>query len=148
MLSAIRTLKRLVGESAAVIGKTMGPWTLAYHCFGLENFLLMSVDDPGMTRRCLDKLKEVTVEFGLAQLDAGADALTLPDHATGDLVHARYYDTFLRDIHAEFAARLPAPVILLHLRQDAGPHEVHQQDRLGRLPFRFEERPGCLRPGS
>ncbi|MFN0170342.1 MAG: uroporphyrinogen decarboxylase family protein [Bryobacteraceae bacterium] len=53
VLSAIRTLKGLVGDSAAVIGKTMGPWTLAYHCFGLENFLLMSVDDPGMTRRCL-----------------------------------------------------------------------------------------------
>ena len=27
----------------AIIGKTMGPWTLAYHVFGVERFLLMSV---------------------------------------------------------------------------------------------------------
>jgi [methyl-Co(III) methanol-specific corrinoid protein]:coenzyme M methyltransferase len=41
---------------------------------------------PGIVARCLDKLKEVAVLFGRAQIDAGADALTLPDHATGDLV--------------------------------------------------------------
>ena len=46
----------------------------------------MSLDDPGKTKLVLDRLKEVTIEFGLAQIEAGADALTLPDHATGDLV--------------------------------------------------------------
>ena len=72
----------------------------------------MTVDDPGKAARCLDKLKEVTVLFGQAQIDAGADALTLPDHATGDLVSGAYYRRFLRDLHAELASRLPAPVIL------------------------------------
>jgi [methyl-Co(III) methanol-specific corrinoid protein]:coenzyme M methyltransferase len=60
----------------------------------------------------LDGLKETTVQFGLAQLEAGADALTLPDHATGDLVSAEFYARYLRDLHTEFVQRLPAPLIL------------------------------------
>ena len=35
------------GDEVAIIGKTMGPWSLAYHTFGVEPFLLMSLDDPG-----------------------------------------------------------------------------------------------------
>ena len=42
------------------------------------------------------------LQFGVAQLEAGADALTLPDHATGDLVSAEYYQRYLRDLHIEF----------------------------------------------
>jgi [methyl-Co(III) methanol-specific corrinoid protein]:coenzyme M methyltransferase len=112
VLGALRILQRQFGGQVAVIGKTMGPWTLAYHCFGLENFLLLTVDDPALARRILDRLKQVTIDFGLAQIDAGADALTLPDHATGDLVSGEYYRRFLQDLHAEFAARLPVPIIL------------------------------------
>ncbi len=112
VLDAIRSLRRQFGNEVAIVGKTMGPWTLAYHCFGLEPFLLMTADDPRKAAMCLALLKEVTVLSGQAQLEAGADALTLPDHATGDLVSAEYYRRFLRDLHAELAVRLPAPLIL------------------------------------
>jgi [methyl-Co(III) methanol-specific corrinoid protein]:coenzyme M methyltransferase len=112
VLEAIKILKQQFDGEVAILGKTMGPWTLSYDCFGLENFLLMCVDDPGSTAACLNKLKEATVQFGLAQIEAGADALTLPDHATGDLVSARFYDQFLREIHSELVERLPVPLIL------------------------------------
>lgn len=109
---AIQILKKEYGEEVAVIGKTMGPWSLGYHCFGVEPFLLMSLDDPEKTKLALDKMKEITIAFGLAQIEAGADALTLPDHATGDLVSGEYYQRYLRDLHIEFAERLPIPLIL------------------------------------
>ena len=48
----------------------------------------------------------------MAQIEAGADALTLPDHATGDLVSGDYYDRYLRELHIEFADRIPIPLIL------------------------------------
>jgi MtaA/CmuA family methyltransferase len=112
VLDAIKILKKEYGNEVAVIGKTMGPWSLAYHCFGVEDFLLMSLDDPGQTRQILDKLKAATVDFGVAQLEAGADAITLPDHATGDLVSGEYYERYLRDLHIEFAERIPIPIIL------------------------------------
>jgi [methyl-Co(III) methanol-specific corrinoid protein]:coenzyme M methyltransferase len=112
VLDAIRILRSEFGDEVAIIGKTMGPWSLGYHCFGVEPFLLMSLDDPAATRLCLERLKEATIEFGLAQIDAGADALTLPDHATGDLVSGEYYRRYLKEMHHEFAERLPVPIIL------------------------------------
>ncbi len=112
VLEAICILRREYGDEVAIIGKTMGPWSLAYHCFGVEAFLLMSLDDPDQTKRILDKLKVATIDFGLAQIEAGADALTLPDHATGDLVSGEYYQRYLRDLHIEFAERITCPIIL------------------------------------
>ncbi len=112
VLNAIKILKKEYGDEVAVIGKTMGPWSLGYHCFGVEPFLLLSLDDPGKTKLALDRMKEATIEFGIAQIEAGADALTLPDHATGDLVSGDYYKRYLRDLHIEFVERIPIPLIL------------------------------------
>jgi len=112
VLDAIRLLRKEFGDEVAIIGKTMGPWSLGYHCFGVEKFLLMSLDDPGKTMVCLEKMKEATIRFGRAQIEAGADALTLPDHATGDLVSGEYYERFLREMHTEFVDLIPIPLIL------------------------------------
>ena len=56
VLEAIRLLKKEYGDEVAIIGKTMGPWSLGYHCFGVEPFLLMSFDDPGKTHLALDRM--------------------------------------------------------------------------------------------
>ena len=109
---SIEILNKELGKEVAIIGKTMGPWTLAYHVFGVEDFLIMTIDDPDMVKRCLDKLKEISVLFGEAQIAAGADALTFPDHATGDLVSGEYYRKFLLELHQEMAERLNVPLIL------------------------------------
>jgi [methyl-Co(III) methanol-specific corrinoid protein]:coenzyme M methyltransferase len=112
VLDSLRELKRRWGEQVAIVGKTMGPWTLGYHVFGTQNFLLMTVDRPDEVKRSLEVLKELTVRFGIAQIEAGADVLTLPDHATGDLVRAKYYQEFLQSIHQELVERIPCPLIL------------------------------------
>ena len=70
IIESIKILKQEFGNEVAIIGKTMGPWTLAYHVFGVETFLLMSIDDPDLTIKCLNKLKEISVLFGQAQIDA------------------------------------------------------------------------------
>ena len=112
VLDAIRLLRERFGNEVAIIGKTMGPWTLGYHCFGVEPFLLMSLDDPAKTRDALARMKEISVVFGVAQIEAGADALTFPDHATGDLVSGDYYDRYLKALHVEMVERIPVPLIL------------------------------------
>lgn len=112
VLESLKELKRRHGEEAYLIGKTMGPWTMGYHYFGTENFILMSVDNPEATKRALHIMKETTIEFAFAQIEAGAEALTLPDHATGDLVNADYYKEFLLDLHIELAEKIPCPLIM------------------------------------
>ncbi len=112
VIDAIRLLRKEFGNEVAIIGKTMGPWTLGYHCFGVEPFLLMSYDDEAKTMDALNRMKEISVLFGVAQIEAGADALTFPDHATGDLVSGEYYLRFLKDLHIEMVERIPIPLIL------------------------------------
>jgi [methyl-Co(III) methanol-specific corrinoid protein]:coenzyme M methyltransferase len=109
---AIRILRRRFGDEVAIIGKSMGPWSLGYHTMGVEPFLLLSLDDPVATKAVLDRLKVITIEYAIAQFEAGADAVTLPDHATGDLVSGEYYQRYLQDLHTEFAERIPGPIIL------------------------------------
>jgi MtaA/CmuA family methyltransferase len=112
ILDAIRILQRRYGDQVAIIGKVFGPWTMAYHLFGVENFLILVLDDPEKLRRILERLKQVAVLFGQAQIAAGADCLTLADHLTGDMCRATTYRDFLLPVHQWLRSQLPCPIIL------------------------------------
>ena len=94
VLDAIRILRRKYGDHVAIQGKVMGPWTLAYQMHGAQDFLTETITAPSKVRSFLDRLQEITVLFGKAQIEAGADSLCLADHATGDLAVARCIPTF------------------------------------------------------
>ena len=111
-LEAIGMLRKRLGDEAAVVGKVFGPWTLGYHVFGVEEFLINTLLKPDAVKRRMEELKEVTVAFGRAQVEAGADALCLGDHATRDLCSPEAYREFLKDVHAELVERIPCPLIL------------------------------------
>ncbi len=111
IIDAIRILRKRHPD-ACVVGKVMGPWTLSYHMFGVQDFLLNIILDPDWVRGCLDVLKDVSVMFANAQFEAGADVLTLADHSTGDLVRADTYRDFLMPVHSEIAPRIDGPVML------------------------------------
>lgn len=111
-LQAITLLKKRLNGAAAVCGKVFGGWTQAYHYFGIENFLMGTLDDPDQTRRIIDRLLPVTLAFARAQLDAGADCLLLADHATSDLCSPRAYEQFLLPVHTRLAQEIKAPLIL------------------------------------
>ncbi len=112
VLDAIRILRSRYGEHVAIVGKVMGPWTLSYHMHGLQDFLMETITEPDKVRRFLDRLKEVTVLFATAQIEAGADVICLADHATGDLVSAKMYRDFLLPIHQELTQRIGCPIVL------------------------------------
>lgn len=111
VIEAIRLLRLAVGDKVAIIGKVYGPWSMAYHTFGLQAFLKATVRDPGKVEAILDRLKEVAILFGRAQIAAGADALTLGDHITADLVGPDAYPRFLLGLHQDLVRELPAPLI-------------------------------------
>jgi len=112
VINALKILKNKYNDEVALIGKVMGPWTLAYHLFGVQKFLMDTILEPDMVNEILDRLKEVTVNFANAQFEAGADLVTLADHATGDLISAKCYAKFLKPIHQEITAKINGPLIL------------------------------------
>ena len=111
-LAALRLLKQRYGDEVAVVGKVFGPWTLGYHVYGVDEFLMATLTDPDAVRRAMRALIQVTLQFGTAQIEAGADALTLADHATRDLCRPTAYRDFLLEIHQELNQRLACPLIL------------------------------------
>lgn len=112
VLDAIRILRHQYGHRVAIVGKVMGPWTLSYHMHGLQDFLMETILAPDRVRGFLDRLKEVSVLFGVAQIQAGADVLCIADHATGDLIGPKTYRDFLLPYHQELTQRLGCPTVL------------------------------------
>ncbi len=111
VLEAIRILREEVGDEVAIIGKVYGPWSLAYHTFGLQNFLRDTIRNPQKVLDILNRLKQVPLVFAKLQIEAGVDALTWGDHITRDLIRPEAYPTFLRDIHREMSAEIEVPLI-------------------------------------
>lgn len=137
VLDALRILRARFPE-VALVGKVFGPWTLAYHLFGVEPFLIMTLDDPDEVRRILRALMPLPALFAHAQIEAGADAITLADHATGDLVSPTMYHDFLWPLHRELARQIRAPVIL-HICGDTL-DRIAWISRSGLACFHFESK--------
>lgn len=112
LLDCIRILHEKYGDRVSITGKAFGPWTLSYNLFGVDEFLIATVLQPERVKEILAQLKEVTVMFGKAQIEAGADSLSIPDHATRDLCSPEAYRDFLLPIHRELRIRLGCPLIL------------------------------------
>jgi len=113
VLEALSILRKHVGGQVAIWGKVMGPWTLSYHMAGTQNFLLqVGMGEKEKVNRMLRQLMPVTISFANAQLKAGADAVVLADHATGNLVGPYTYEEYLLPIHQEITSQIGGPVIL------------------------------------
>ena len=112
ILDAISLLRHEYGDRVAILGKVMGPWTICYHTVGVEDFLIMTITDPDKVTALLDAYISVTVAFANAQLRAGADVVTLPYHATGDMVSPKTYEEFLVPLHRKMLPQIGGPTIL------------------------------------
>ncbi len=111
LLDCISMLKKNYPD-VAVIGKVFGPWTLGYDLFGVEDFLIKTITDREEVKSILSKLSEITLEFARAQIDAGADVITVADHATRDLCSPEAYRDYLIPIHSMLAKEIKVPIIL------------------------------------
>jgi MtaA/CmuA family methyltransferase len=111
-LDAIRLIKKELHNAACITGKVFGPWTLAYHLFGIEDFLICTCINANKTRMILDKLKVITIKYAKEQLAAGADCITVADHVTRDLCSPEAYRDFVFPVHKEIAKEINCPLIL------------------------------------
>ncbi len=113
VIDAIRLLRKK-HPGALVIGKVMGPWTLSYHLYGMENFLIDAITDRERAFGFLNAFKQVSRTFAEAQFEAGADVITMADHATADLVSPLVYKDLLLPIHRELNDIFGERTLILH----------------------------------
>lgn len=114
LITACRLLKKRYGNRVPVIGKVVGPWTLAYNLYGVENLILDTILEPAKTSRLIQTLARVPMEFAKAQFNAGADIITWAEHVTSDLVSPQIYREFVMPVHTMAAVELQkhGPIIL------------------------------------
>jgi [methyl-Co(III) methanol-specific corrinoid protein]:coenzyme M methyltransferase len=114
VLDAITLLHKKYSDTCMVIGKVMGPLTLAYHLHGTEELLMKTLLEPNEVHDFLEVFSQISLVFAHAQFEAGADMLTWADHATGDLISPEGYREFLFPVHQRINRKLKkaGPVIL------------------------------------
>jgi len=114
VLDAIKLLKNGLKEKTLIIGKAMGPWTLSFHLYGVENTLADTALGKEKLHKAVSKFTEITKTFGQAQFDAGADVITIADHITADLVGANVYKEFLMEAHREIIQYFGSERLIFH----------------------------------
>ena len=114
LIKVCSELKKTYKNEVPVIGKVIGPWSLAYHLYGVENLVLDMILEPEKTAEFINRLSEVPFAFAKAQFEAGADMIVWADHVTSDLVSAEIYKKFIMPIHKRAASSLQkyGPIIL------------------------------------
>jgi len=79
LLEAIRRVKDEFGDTLCVVGHAEAPFSAATLLYGLNASMLLLADDPKLLRDTMRVMTEIEIEFALAQLEAGADAIWLGD---------------------------------------------------------------------
>jgi [methyl-Co(III) methanol-specific corrinoid protein]:coenzyme M methyltransferase len=136
LIGAIKKLKTKYGGKALIIGKVMGPWTLSLRMYGMEETLIGTIEEREKLAGIMKGLLEFSKVFAAAQLEAGADIITIADHTTGNLVGPEVYRDFVLPLHQEINRIFPGKTIL----HCCGKTEdrVHYFSRAGFLAYHFE----------
>lgn len=111
-LEALRLLKVEYGKEYAIVGKIFGPWSLTFHMFGVENTLIMVLDDPDKLAKIMHCMSQVSLRSAQALIRAGADLLCIADHCSRDMCSPGTYRDFLLPLHQQIAQKISCPLVL------------------------------------
>ena len=136
LLESIKKLKAKYGGKALIIGKVMGPWTLCMHTYSVEETLIATIEEREKLTAMTKALLEFGKVFAAAQLEAGADIITVADHTTRNLVGPYVYRDFILPLHKEFNKTFPGKLIL-HCCGNTE-DRVHYFSQAGFLMYHFE----------
>ena len=90
---SVQCMLEAVGQECLVLGWVDMPFAEACSLCGVTDFLLMLHDDPALAHAILHFLTDIVVDFGLAQLQAGAPMIGAGD-AVASLISPRQYREF------------------------------------------------------
>lgn len=110
----IKKLNQKYNKVVPIIGKVIGPWTLAYHLFGVENLIMQTIINPNKIKNFIKELSYSPINFAKQQFENGADFVVWADHVTCDLVSPQIYEEFVLPIHQQAMEELSSygPIIL------------------------------------
>jgi uroporphyrinogen decarboxylase len=95
LLEGINRVKEHYGDSLCVVGRTAAPLTAVSLTFGMTETLLMLYDNPRLVEEAVKFFVDYQTKFGLAQYEAGADAIWFGEcNASSHLISPDQYTEF------------------------------------------------------
>jgi len=89
-LEAVRSLREKVGGEVPIMGWVEGALAEAVDLRGMTNLMMDLIKRPEWVKVLLEMCGELSVQFSLAQLEAGADIIGLGDAAASQISPAMY----------------------------------------------------------
>lgn len=136
-LQTLRLAKKQYGHKAAVLGKVMGPFSMALVMHGLEEIMMSTLDEPAKVEHLLGVATEILICCANAQLDAGADAVAIGEGGAGaNMLSPAMYESLLLDVHKRMIERINGPTIM-HICGDITPRLAALR-KIGMKCFNFD----------
>ena len=98
---AVREMVKAVGDECLVLGWVDMPFAEACSLCGVQEFMMLLIDEPTMAHRLLDFLSDVVIDFALMQVQAGA-----PMIGAGDAAASLLSPTLYREFALPFEQRV------------------------------------------
>ena len=145
-IEAIATAKKLYGHNIGVVGKVMGPFSMAQAMCGVENVLTAVMEIPDQLRRIVDLCAGMLADFANGQIRAGADAICIGEGGAGaNMLSPAQHDFLLTAAHRTMAGRIEGPTIM-HICGDIRPRlELLGQSGISCFHFDWEIEPKMMK---
>ena len=120
-LETIRIAKRDYGARVAVLGKVMGPFSMAQVMHGVENVMMGLIQHPDKIQHFIEVSACILTKCANAQFEAGIDALAIGEGgAGGNMISPQMYEKFLLGVHKKMIREIQGPTIM-HICGDITP---------------------------
>jgi len=104
-IQALHSFRTRAGDHYSIMGWVEGPAAEAADLRGVSNFLMDLLDDPDYARALMTRCVETAIDFGCAQIAAGADTIGIGD-AIASQVSARTYELLILPFEQQLVAAL------------------------------------------
>ncbi len=93
-IKAVELMKHRIGDEKAIQGWVEGPCAEAADLRGINNLMIDFFDDPEFILALFDFVLEMELQYGKAQIEAGADIIGVGD-AAASLIGPKFYNEFV-----------------------------------------------------
>lgn len=124
-LAALGGIKAPYGDSLVVAGRCAAPFSATALLYGISQALLLLFDEPSLFRATCEYMVELMSLWGVAQIEAGADAIWLGDCvASSGFCSPQQYADFAVEPAQRVAAAIKAAggIVIYHAGEHSLPH--------------------------
>jgi MtaA/CmuA family methyltransferase len=131
LMEALKRIKEELGDDVVVVGNAGAPFSAVALTYGIEETMLLPLTDPELLLDTLKYFVDIQTAFGLAQKEAGADAIWFGDcNASGHLMSEQYY--------AEYAVPYAAQVVKEYGKAGLWTFYHASEEKIGHLKLSTE----------